>query len=149
MGETRQFTKFTAKRKAAYLESLRNGASKASAAAACGVSRQLIWEYGKENKDFAFEEFDAKQVAIESVEGALHKSAVGGNTTAQIFYLKNRAPDRWTDVYDDVLRDRLKAEAKEEFAAVLTEAFTDEGVDAAVIERIATKLRSAARKKAS
>ena len=31
------------------------------------------------------------------VENALLKSAIDGNTTAQIFWLKNRRPDKWRD----------------------------------------------------
>jgi len=30
----------------------------------------------------------------------LFKSAISGNVTAQIFWLKNRAPDRWRDRYE-------------------------------------------------
>jgi hypothetical protein len=32
------------------------------------------------------------------VEESLYRNALGGNTTAQIFWLKNRRPDRWRDV---------------------------------------------------
>ena len=31
------------------------------------------------------------------VENALFKNAIEGNTTAQIFWLKNRRPDKWRD----------------------------------------------------
>lgn len=31
------------------------------------------------------------------VENALRNSAINGNTTAQIFWLKNRRPDKWQD----------------------------------------------------
>ena len=34
---------------------------------------------------------------INTVEDALFKSAIEGNTTAQIFFLTNRAPDKWKD----------------------------------------------------
>lgn len=148
MGDVKPFGKFTKTKRTAYLESLAMGTAKRRAAAAAGIGYTTVFEYRKANPDFELEEQAAQEQAIGTVENAAFKLAQT-NTTAMIFWLKNRAPDRWTDVYDDVLRDRLKAEAKEEFAAVLTEAFTDEGVDAAVIERIATKLRSAARKKSA
>jgi hypothetical protein len=32
------------------------------------------------------------------VEESLYRNALAGNTTAQIFWLKNRRPDRWRDV---------------------------------------------------
>ena len=31
------------------------------------------------------------------VENALFKNAIEGNVTAQIFWLKNRKPDKWRD----------------------------------------------------
>ena len=31
------------------------------------------------------------------IENALFKSALDGNVTAQIFWLKNRRPDKWRD----------------------------------------------------
>ena len=34
---------------------------------------------------------------IETVTNALMENAKGGNVTAQIFYLKNRQPDKWSD----------------------------------------------------
>ena len=34
----------------------------------------------------------------QQVENALYKSAVSGNVTAMIFWLKNRKPERWNDV---------------------------------------------------
>ena len=142
MGETRKFTKFTAKRKAAYLESIAKGTGKRVAAAAADISYQLIWEYKKQYPDFELEEIAAGEQSIEAVESAMWLLAQS-NTTAGIFWLKNRAPERWTDVYDDVLRGRLIAEAKEQFAAVLTEAFAVEGIEPDVIERIATKMRTA------
>jgi len=38
-----------------------------------------------------------KDVADFEVENALFREALRGNTTAQIFWLKNRRPDRWRD----------------------------------------------------
>ena len=47
-------------------------------------------------------EFDNKVNAIidsrtQTVEDALYASALKGNVIAQIFWLKNRAKDRWSD----------------------------------------------------
>ena len=36
---------------------------------------------------------------IKVVEDALFNNAVNGNTTAQIFFLCNRDPDRWQHLY--------------------------------------------------
>lgn len=38
-----------------------------------------------------------KDVVDYQVENALLQSALDGNTTAQIFWLKNRRPDKWRD----------------------------------------------------
>lgn len=38
-----------------------------------------------------------KEVVDYQVENAMLKSALEGNTTAQIFWLKNRRPDKWRD----------------------------------------------------
>lgn len=40
--------------------------------------------------------------AIGKVENALYESAVKGNLGAQVFYLKNRASDRWKDKTEQV-----------------------------------------------
>ena len=39
-----------------------------------------------------------KEVTDQQVENALYKSAVSGNVTAMIFWLKNRKPKMWCDV---------------------------------------------------
>ena len=43
-----------------------------------------------------------KEVIDYKVENALLNSALEGNTTAQIFWLKNRRPDKWRDKINDV-----------------------------------------------
>lgn len=61
----------------------------------CGLSTLKEWK----NKFPAI--LDAlkrgKEVVDFEVENALLKSAMDGNTTAQIFWLKNRRPDKWRD----------------------------------------------------
>lgn len=64
-----------------------------------------------------------KDVVDYQVENALLSSALDGNTTAQIFWLKNRRPDKWRDKQkeeadtaaldklDDILRE-IKADAE-------------------------------------
>ena len=45
--------------------------------------------------------------AIGKVSNALFDSALSGNVTAQIFYLKNRAPE----MYQDVIQNKFTVEA--------------------------------------
>ena len=42
-----------------------------------------------------------KEVVDYEVENALLKNALDGNITAQIFWLKNRKPDKWKDKRED------------------------------------------------
>ncbi len=57
-------------------------------------------ECGKCKTDLEFAALvEAAEMPVhEAVESALLKSAISGNVTAQIFYLCNRQPDRWTHV---------------------------------------------------
>lgn len=81
----------------AILESLRNGAYIVNACNAAGIARGTLHKWRKENEilDKIIEE--AKRGRIEIVEDALFKQAISGNITAQIFFLKNRAADKWKD----------------------------------------------------
>lgn len=51
-----------------------------------------------------------KEIVDFEVENALLKSAIDGNTTAQIFWLKNRRPDRWRDKPPEVSGAELEAD---------------------------------------
>ena len=51
-----------------------------------------------------------KEVVDFQVENALLESALDGNTTAQIFWLKNRRPDKWRDKQNVELSGTLEAE---------------------------------------
>ncbi len=58
-----------------------------------------------------------KEVVDYQVENALLSSALEGNTTAQIFWLKNRRPDKWRDKQkeetDKTALDKLDSILKE------------------------------------
>lgn len=58
-----------------------------------------------------------KEVVDYQVENALLSSALEGNTTAQIFWLKNRRPDKWRDKQkeetDKTTLDKLDSILKE------------------------------------
>lgn len=43
-----------------------------------------------------------EQAAIGTIENALYESAKNGNLGAQVFFLKNRASDRWRDKTEQV-----------------------------------------------
>jgi len=63
-----------------------------------GVDERTVYA-----KKAAFSQFDqaikkGRLSAIGHVSNALYDSAINGNITAQIFYLKNRAPEMYQDV---------------------------------------------------
>lgn len=66
-------------------------------ASCLGVGRSTLYERMGTEADVmdAIKRGRAKGVA--TVSNALFQSAKGGNITAQIFYLKNRAPQDWRD----------------------------------------------------
>lgn len=66
-------------------------------ALALGISRATHFAKKKAESDYsdAIKRGQAKGIA--KVSNALFQNAVSGNTTAQIFFLKNRAPDEWKD----------------------------------------------------
>ncbi len=65
-----------------------------------GISYQTLNERKKENSEFSEAIKRGQAQGVETVTNALFESAKGGNTTAQIFYLKNRDPNEWRDRKD-------------------------------------------------
>lgn len=61
------------------------------------IHRCTFYRHLKLFPDFAARAKDALEDSIDSIEGALYKSAVGGNVTAQIFFLKKRRPEVYGD----------------------------------------------------
>lgn len=96
--EARIETKETKKRqKEAFLKSLESGVTIKDAAEAAGVSRVTAWRWRK-SKTFKKKVLAIIDSRTQTVEDALFATALKGNVTAQIFWLKNRASDRWKDV---------------------------------------------------
>jgi transcriptional regulator with XRE-family HTH domain len=69
---------------------------------ALGVNFTTLWKWRKDNPDIDKAFLDGYEASIVIVENALFKNATKGtakmpygNVTAQIFFLCNRAPDRW------------------------------------------------------
>ena len=62
-----------------------------------GISVATLYNWKKEHLEILEALKKGKEVADYEVENALHKTALEGNVTAQIFWLKNRKPDKWRD----------------------------------------------------
>ena len=73
------------------------GLTRRQIAAAMGWCTATL--YNKIKKDVAVLDAikEGEAEGIKKVANALFDNALSGNTTAQIFFLKNRAPDEWKD----------------------------------------------------
>lgn len=65
-----------------------------------GISKDTFYKYKKEYTDFSDSLKKGKEIVDYEVENALLKNALDGNTTAQIFWLKNRKPNNWKEKQD-------------------------------------------------
>jgi hypothetical protein len=62
-----------------------------------GINPATLYTYKKKYDKIDKSLKKGKEVVDYLVENALLKQALEGNTTAQIFWLKNRRPDKWRD----------------------------------------------------
>lgn len=65
-----------------------------------GISRSTLAVWKKKYEDISDTLKKGKEVVDYQVENALLRNAIKGDTTAQIFWLKNRRPDKWRDKRD-------------------------------------------------
>mgnify|MGYP003252132933 FL=1 len=62
-----------------------------------GINTCTLYEWKKKYSNISEALKRGKEVVDYQVENALLKKALKGDTTAQIFWLKNRRPDKWRD----------------------------------------------------
>ena len=75
----------------------RDGLTELQIAKNLGISKTTLENYKREHVDFLTALKRGKEVVDYEVENALLKKALMGDTTAMIFWLKNRRPDKWKD----------------------------------------------------
>lgn len=75
----------------------RDGLTDEQIAEKIGIRRETLYEWKKNHPNISNALKKGKEVVDYEVENALLSSALEGNTTAQIFWLKNRRPDKWRD----------------------------------------------------
>ena len=75
----------------------RDGLSDAQIACNIGVTVKTLYTWKNEHREICEALKKGKAVVDYEVENALLSAALSGNTTAQIFWLKNRAPAKWRD----------------------------------------------------
>lgn len=90
--------KFDAAKKNAYLDHLRSGMPRATAAAKCGVSQETVTRHIEQYGSFAEAVSQAEMQADDEIEAALYEAAKSGNIPAIQTWLFNRRSDRWRDV---------------------------------------------------
>ena len=73
----------------------RNGLSMEQIAKNVGVAKKTLYEWQKKESSISNALKKGREVVDFEVENALYKSAMSGNVTAQIFWLKNRMADSW------------------------------------------------------
>ncbi len=78
----------------------RDGMTEQEIAQSIGVSRRTLFRWKGEHPELAQALRKGKETVDYEVEGALLQTALGGNTTAQLFWLRNRRPDKWKDKPD-------------------------------------------------
>ena len=94
----------------AILASLEVGTSFIKACKAADVNQATFWKWRQKSKPLDERVLEILNSRTQTVEDALFSNAVKGNVTAQIFWLKNRAPDRWKDRYEQQLGGEVKIE---------------------------------------
>lgn len=61
------------------------------------ISASTLYEWIKKYSEISEALKKTKEIYDDEVEEALHKKALEGDTTAMIFWLKNRRPNDWRD----------------------------------------------------
>lgn len=89
---------FTPDKQAEYLAALARGARRGDAAAIAEVTMRTVNEHMKKDPAFAAACAEAEVAACDVIEDALWETARSGHMTAMMFWLQNRAPDRWKDM---------------------------------------------------
>ena len=87
------------------------GLSKKEIAYCLGIGESTLYEKQKTDPEFLEAIKRGKAKGIGTVTNALFQSAKGGNITAQIFYLKNRQPDKWRDRHEMKHKGNITIEA--------------------------------------
>lgn len=104
----------------------RDGLTDEQIAHNCGISTTTLYNW----KNKHIEIFEAlkkgKEVVDYQVENALLKKALVGDTTAQIFWLKNRRPDKWRDNRNDSAEQQEALKKLDDILAGIDKVMTDD-----------------------
>lgn len=84
------------------------GLSKTQIGSMLGMSFDTLHKNMKNNPDLSDAIKRGQAAGISQISNSLFNSAQDGNVTAQIFYLKNRAPNEWADRVEQTFSVDLK-----------------------------------------
>ena len=85
----------TQKDKLTFLKILKgNGGNINDACNATSIARRTVYVWMNKEEWFKNSIEDIREISVDNVESALYKSAIEGNTTAQIFFLKTQGKSR-------------------------------------------------------
>lgn len=96
------------KRQNSFLKSLEGGVSVLKASKAADIDYKTIWRWRRDDEEFNENVMVILDSRIMIVEDALFLNAAKGNLGAQVFYLKNRARDRWKDRFPEDINLNVK-----------------------------------------
>jgi hypothetical protein len=77
------------------------GLSQKQLAIALGINLKTLQKHRKINEQLQASIDKGRVQGLADVSNSLYENALGGNVTAQIFYLKNRDPDNWRDRFEN------------------------------------------------
>lgn len=86
----------------------RDGLSDEQIAKNMGIAKSTLYEWKDKYSDFSNALKKSKEVVDFEVENALYKSAMEGNVTAQIYWLKCRRKEKWGEEKDQGSEGKTK-----------------------------------------
>jgi transposase-like protein len=91
-------------KKKRFIETLAAQGTVSHAAQAAGVSRNTVYRWRDEDREFAASWDVAHETAVDAVESSLYQKALNGDSICMIFYLKAHRP---------IYRDKLNIDVKQ------------------------------------
>ena len=87
-----------------FIDTLEVQGTVSCAARTAGVSRNTVYRWREDDREFAAGWDEAMESAVDAVESVLYQKAMSGDTVAMIFYLKADRP---------IYRDKLNIDVKQ------------------------------------
>lgn len=97
----------------------RDGLTDEQIAHNAGITAVTLYDWKKKYPKISETLKKGKEVVDFEVENALLQKALNGDTTAQIFWLKNRRPDKWRDKQETELSGEVRQGMNEADKALL------------------------------